>query len=103
MAKRNFYHMIRRNPQMRLCLFTLGAFLIILSPIIGILPGPGGLILFPIGLTLCLQNSQWAKRRYARLKARFPKYGNWADKVMRRTSAARRRAKKRLESLTDDD
>ena len=103
MAKRNLYQTIRRYPQARFCLFLLGVFLIILSPIIGILPGPGGLIIFPVGLMLCLQNSQWAKRRYARLKGRYPKYGDWADRVMRRASTARRRAKKRLESLTDDD
>ena len=103
MAKRNIYHLIRRYPQARFCLFILGVFLIILSPIIGILPGPGGLILFPIGPTLCLQHSNWAKRRYARLKRRFPKYGDWADRIMRRASAGRRRERKRLESLTDDD
>lgn len=86
-----------------MCLFILGIILIIISPIIGILPGPGGLIIFPIGLALCLKNSNWAKRRYAQFKGRYPKYGDWVDRVMRRPSAARRRARKRLESLKDDD
>ena len=103
MGQRSFYQSIRRNPQARFVLFILGVILIVLSPIIGIFPGPGGLILFPLGLALCLQNSLWAKRRYARLKKRYPKYGDWADRLMRRGSALRRRAKKRLESLKDDD
>jgi hypothetical protein len=93
----------KRAPYMRLFLFGLGILLIIISPIIGVLPGPGGLILFPLGLMLCLQNSNWAKKRYVRFKARHPKYGGWMDKVMRRGSALRRHARKRLESLHRDD
>ena len=93
----------KRARHMRLFLFALGLLLIIISPIIGVLPGPGGLILFPLGLMLCLKNSNWAKRRYVRFKVRHPKYGGWTDKVMRRASAARRRARNRLESLHHDD
>lgn len=79
-------------------LFSLGVALVIISPIIGVLPGPGGLILFPLGLMLCLQNSQWAKRRYVRFKNRHPKYGAWTDKVMRRPTAARRSMEDQMES-----
>lgn len=89
-------------------LFSIGALMVIISPIIGVLPGPGGLILFPLGLMLCLKNSLWAKRRYVRFKSRWPKYGGWTDKVMRRPSAARRRAlreidSKQMESLPHDN
>lgn len=103
MAKRKPSSPIRRNPQVRMGLFVTGLFLIIISPIIGILPGPGFIILFPIGLMLCLQNSNGAKRLYVRFKKRYPKYGDWTDKVMRRASAARRRARKHWKTLLHDD
>ncbi|MBK6707733.1 MAG: hypothetical protein IPG54_09740 [Sphingomonadales bacterium] len=65
-------------------LIALGWFLMILAPLIGWLPGPGGLILFPVGLALVLKNSLWAKRRYARASRRHPEYGEWANWAMRR-------------------
>ena len=92
MAKRSLYQQLRRNAQVRLALFVLGALLIIASPIVGILPGPGFIILFPLGLMLCLQNSAWAKRRYVRFKQRHPKWGSWSDWSLRRASARRRDA-----------
>jgi len=102
MAKRSLYQRLRSNAQVRTALFCVGVVLIAVSPIIGALPGPGFIILFPIGLMLCLQNSAWAKRRYVRFKRRHPRYGDWSDRVMRRVSAARRRARAALESLDDD-
>lgn len=96
MAKRSLYQRLRSTAQVRLALFALGALLIVISPIIGVLPGPGFLILFPVGLMLCLQNSAWAKRIYVRFKWRHPRYAGWTDRVMRRTSAARRRAREAL-------
>jgi hypothetical protein len=98
MAKRSLYQRLRSTAQVRLALFVLGVLLILISPIIGVLPGPGFLILFPIGLMLCLQNSAWAKRIYVRFKWRHPRYAGWTDRVMRRTSAARRRAREALEN-----
>ncbi|MDZ7589012.1 MAG: hypothetical protein U5J78_07745 [Parasphingorhabdus sp.] len=62
----------------------IGVALMIVSPIIGILPGPGFIIVFPIGLIMTLQNSRMAKRLYVRFKRRFPKYGQWTDMAMRR-------------------
>src|SRR3546814_4641040 len=72
-------------------LFSRGLLLMIAGVAIGPLPGPGFLIVCPLGLTLCLQNSAWAKRVYVRFKWRHPRYGDWADRIMRRVSAARRR------------
>ena len=66
-------------------------------------PGPGFVILSPLGLMLALQNSAWAKRRYVRFKRRHPRYGDWTDRVMRRVSAARRRARDRIGDILDDD
>ncbi len=68
----------------RFALSVLGVFLILISPIIGAIPGPGFIILFPLGLALVLQNSRLAKKRYVDFKRRFPKYGQWTDWAMRR-------------------
>ena len=103
MAKRGLYQRLRTNAQMRSALFCLGLLLMIVAVVIGPLPGPGFLILFPVGLMLCLQNSAWAKRRYVRFKRRYPRYGDRADRIMRRVSAARRRARARIERALDDD
>lgn len=62
----------------------LGWLLIIISPVIGAIPGPGFIILFPIGLALVLRNSLWTKRLYVRFERRFPDYGRWTDWVLRR-------------------
>jgi hypothetical protein len=103
MAKRSLYQRLRSNAQVRTLLFCLGVLLMIAGVIIGPLPGPGFIILFPVGLMLALQNSAWAKRRYVRFKRRHPRYGDWTDRVMRRVSAARRRARDRIEDILDDD
>jgi len=103
MAKRSLYQRLRSNPKMRSALFALGLLLMITGIAIGPLPGPGFLIVFPVGLMLCLQNSAWAKRVYVRFKWRHPRYGAWADRVMRRVSAARRRTREAIESVMDDD
>lgn len=72
------------NRSFQWAMILLGWFLIILAPLIGWLPGPGGLIVFPIGLALVLRYSPWAKRRYSRLAKRHPEYGEWANWAMRR-------------------
>jgi hypothetical protein len=82
--------MMERNPTVRLGLFILGVLLMIVSPIVGALPGPGFIIVFPLGLGLTLKYSRWAKRRYVKFKQRWPKHGSWADWGLRRASAKRR-------------
>ncbi len=98
MAKRSLYQRLRSTAQVRLALFVLGIVLMIVAVLIGPLPGPGFLIVFPLGLMLCLQNSAWAKRIYVRFKWRHPRYAGWTDRIMRRASAARRRERKTLEA-----
>ncbi len=66
---------------------VIGWLLILISPLIGAIPGPGFVIIFPIGLALVLKNSKWAKRQYLRLSRRFPDYGRWADWALRRRKA----------------
>ena len=63
---------------------ALGWLLIALTPLVGPIPGPGGIIVFAAGATLLIRNSTWAKRLYVRMKRRWPKLGRAADKVMRR-------------------
>ncbi len=92
------------NPRLQLCqkpissalrsaLTVLGIVIVIISPIIGAIPGPGGIFVFAAGLALMLQNAHWAKRGYARIKRRWPRFGHYADMGLRRASAARRRAR----------
>jgi hypothetical protein len=58
--------------------------LMVAAPLIGWLPGPGGLILFPLGLAILLKHSLWAKRVYSRVSKRHPEYALWANWAMRR-------------------
>ena len=83
------------SPAKRLALLVLGGVLIALAPVVGILPGPGGIFVFAAGLVLVLRNSAWARRRWARLKRRWPRLGGLADRTMRRGSALRRHARDR--------
>ena len=101
MAKRSLYQRLRSTAQVRLALFLLGCLLMLLAPLLGPLPGPGFIILFPLGLALALQNSAWAKRLYVRFKRRHPLYAGWTDRIMRRASAARRRERGVLSGSID--
>ena len=73
-------------------MFAVGVVLLIVSPLVGAIPGPGGVIVAGIGLALILKTSMWAKRRYVKFKRWKPKAGRWADWALRRRSAARRDA-----------
>lgn len=71
-------------------MLVLGWILVLGSPLLGPIPGPGPLLILPIGLALILKNSLWAKKRYARLARRFPDYANWANWAMRRSKVTER-------------
>jgi len=85
------------HPVVEWTIFAIGAILLLLSPIVGALPGPGGIIVAGIGLALVLRTSMWAKRRYVRFKRWQPKAGRWTDWALRRSSAKRREALKKAE------
>ena len=76
-------------------MFALGVLLLIVSPLVGVIPGPGGIVVAGVGLALILKTSMWAKRHYARFKRWQPKAGRWTDWALRRRSAsgARRSAR----------
>ncbi|MEI9928810.1 MAG: hypothetical protein WDN44_15405 [Sphingomonas sp.] len=82
-----------RHPLIRSALFATGVVVILVSPIVGAIPGPGGVFVFAGGLVLVLQNSARARRHFARSKRRWPRFGHYADLALRRRSARRRRAR----------
>lgn len=90
-----------RHPTIRFCLFWLGVLLVIATPLVGILPGPGGIFVFAGGLALMLQNSHWAKRQFVHGKRRWPRLGRYADMGLRRASARRRRERESEPSNVD--
>jgi hypothetical protein len=73
-------------------IFAVGVILILLSPLAGVIPGPGGLFVFAIGLAMVLKTSMWAKRHYVKFKRWQPKAGRWTDWGLQRRSAKRREA-----------
>jgi hypothetical protein len=88
----------KKMPLIRQGLFLLGCLLIIVAPLVGAIPGPGGVFVFAAGLALVLQNSEWAKRQYVKFKRNHPNKGRWADWGMRRSSARRREELRKQET-----
>lgn len=83
----------KRSPLVRTVLFGTGLLLIAAAPLVGVVPGPGGIFVFAAGLVLVLQNSEWARRQFARAKKRWPRFGHYADMALRRQSFRRRQAR----------
>ncbi|HYI42480.1 MAG TPA: hypothetical protein VD768_02525 [Sphingomicrobium sp.] len=80
------------HPVVQWTIFAIGAVLLLLSPLVGAVPGPGGVIVAGVGLALMLKTSMWARRHYVRFKRWQPKAGRWTDWALRRRSARRREA-----------
>ncbi len=78
------------SPVVRTALVVFGWILILGAVAVGPLPGPGPMILAPIGLAIILKNSLWAKKRYSRFVRNHPDYGRWMDWAMRRTKSKER-------------
>ena len=79
-----------RSAAGRLSLFVAGCVIVVISPIVGAIPGPGGVFVFALGFGMMLKYSNWAKRRYVAFKRRWPRHGLWVDWGLRRPSARRR-------------
>ena len=86
---------VQRHEAMRIALLVLGWLLLAAAPLVGLLPGPGGVFVAAGGLILLLKNSVWAKRQYVLAKRRWPKFGHVCDKGLRRPSFHRRRERER--------
>jgi len=95
---RTIWKSLLQQPLVRLILLGAGLICILLAPLLSPLPGPGGTLLFAVGLGLVLQTSAWARRRYVRFKRRYPRPGYWVDWGLRRASYKRRRARKKQSS-----
>ncbi len=106
MSLRDRWIALGKVPAIRTALFVLGILLMIVSPLAGVLPGPGGILVFAAGLALTLKYSEWAKRKYVEFKRKHPNKGRWADWGMRRPSAKRReeiRKEREAAALPQDD
>lgn len=86
------------HPIVEWAIFVLGVILLIVSPIVGALPGPGGILVAGLGLAMILKTSMWARRRYVRFKRWQPRAGRWTDWALRRPSARRREAIRKARS-----
>jgi hypothetical protein len=95
MIRRDQWRVFIDHPLVEWTLFALGVVLLLLSPLVGAIPGPGGIIVAGVGLALVLKTSSWAKRRYVRFKRWQPKAGRWTDWALRRPSAQRREAQRK--------
>jgi len=80
------------HPVVEWGLFVVGVLLLIVSPLVGAIPGPGGIVVAGVGLALVLKTSTWARRYYVKFKRWQPKAGRWTDWALRRPSAKRREA-----------
>ena len=85
------------HPVVEWGIFVVGVLLLAISPLVGAIPGPGGIIVAGVGLALMLKTSMWARRHYVRFKRWRPKLfgrrfapGRWTDLALRRRSALRR-------------
>ena len=92
MIRREQWRRFIENPLVEWTLLAIGVVLLLVSPLVGAVPGPGGLVVAGIGLALILKTSSWAKRRYVKFKRWQPKAGRWTDWALRRSSAQRREA-----------
>ena len=92
MEKQGQWRRFIDHPAVEWTLLAIGVLLLVVSPLVGAIPGPGGIIVAGIGLALVLKTSMWAKRRYVRFKRWQPKAGRWTDLALRRQSAKRREA-----------
>ena len=92
MISREQWRRFMDSPAVEWTIFGLGVLLLMIAPVVGALPGPGGIIVAGIGLAMVLKTSMWAKRRYVRFKRWQPKAGRWTDWALQRSSAKRREA-----------
>lgn len=85
---------MRRKPHpiVRISLLVTGILLFcVVAPLASPIPGPGGTLIAAAGVILILRNSPWARHRFVRLKARWPRVGAFIDRILIRASAKRRR------------
>jgi len=92
---------LKRGLFARACMFWGGLLLVIISPLVGAIPGPGGIVVFALGFGLMLRGSTWVKKKYARFKKSHPKKGDWVDFGLRRLSYKRRLERARAQDAVE--
>ncbi|MCC6547384.1 PGPGW domain-containing protein [Candidatus Sumerlaeota bacterium] len=60
-----------RKKLRKIAVFIGGFTLIILSVVVGVLPGPGFIILFPLGLSVLATEFPWAKNLLKKCREKF--------------------------------
>ncbi len=80
---------------------VVGILLIISSPLVGLLPGPGGIVVLAIGLSLTLRSSRRARKLYVRFRRRWPRYGKFTEMALR--TARRKRLKRQLHDKNEPE
>ena len=103
MIDRSQWKRLLTHPIVDWTIFILGVILILLSPVVGALPGPGGIFVLAFGLAMVLRTSHWARRRYVEFKRWQPKAGRWTDWGLRRKSALRREALAKEQKAVERD
>jgi hypothetical protein len=89
-----------KHPLLRQALFLLGIVLIIASPLVGAIPGPGGVVVFAAGLGLVLKYTRLGQAPVCPLQARPSQQGPLgrlghapAERAPPRGAAARRQVR----------
>lgn len=90
------------SPVVEWSMFVAGVLLVILGIILAPIPGPGGIFFIAPGLALILKTSMWAKRHYVKVKRWQPRAGRWMDWALRRPSARRREALRKVDRATEN-
>ncbi|MEN3974612.1 hypothetical protein [Emcibacter sp. SYSU 3D8] len=73
----------------KVVLLGTGWMLVIAGPIIGILPGPGGIPVAAAGLVIILSQSYTAKRMFIRMEHRYPRFLRPLRRFIRRGKPAK--------------
>ncbi len=75
-----------RSEPSRVIQLVLGLLLLLAAPVVAVVsPIPFSFfVVLGLGLTLTLRNSRWARRRYLRYTARYPRVRRAADYSLRR-------------------
>ncbi len=68
----------------KVLLMALGWLLLVIGPLVGLLPGPGGIPIVAAGLILILSQSYTARKIFVRLERRFPRVLGPLHRFMRR-------------------
>lgn len=57
----------------------LGVIIMLISPLVGAIPGPGGVFVFALGLAMVLRSSRQSRKLHAKLRRKWPRYAHLTD------------------------